>query len=49
MYRKYGYTSQSEEKIWTVALYVRLSVEDGDKVESNSVVNQKQLLSDFLQ
>ena len=48
MYRKYGYTSQSEEKIWTVALYVRLSVEDGDKVESNSVVNQKQLLSDFL-
>ena len=47
MYRRYGYAS-SEEKIWTVALYVRLSVEDGDKAESNSVTNQKELLNDYI-
>ncbi len=49
MGRRYRYTSNQEENlIWNVALYVRLSVEDGDKAESNSVINQKQLLNDFI-
>ena len=49
MSRRYRYTSNEDEnKIWNVALYVRLSVEDGDKAESNSVINQKQLLNDYL-
>ena len=48
MGRRYRYTSnENENKIWSAALYVRLSVEDGDKVESNSVINQKQLLGDY--
>lgn len=38
-----------EGKIWKTALYIRLSVEDGDdKVESNSVTNQKEMLRDFV-
>ena len=35
-------------KEYTVALYIRLSLEDGNGVESNSVVNQRTLLNDFL-
>ncbi len=30
------------------AAYIRLSDEDGDKTESNSVVNQKELISRFV-
>lgn len=37
-----------KEKIWQAALYVRLSREDGDKEESDSVVNQKDLLQQFI-
>ena len=37
-----------KEKIWQAALYVRLSREDGDKEESDSVVNQKDLLQQFV-
>ncbi|MBR0350842.1 MAG: recombinase family protein [Clostridia bacterium] len=40
--------SQSNELIWNVAVYIRLSVEDGDKIESNSVSNQRMLLNGFL-
>lgn len=40
--------SIENKPIWQVALYIRLSVEDGDKVESNSVSNQKMLLNDYL-
>ena len=36
-----------KDKIWQAALYVRLSREDGDKEESNSVSNQKDLLQQF--
>ena len=39
---------QSAEKIWQAALYVRLSREDGDKIESESVISQKALLQDFI-
>ena len=35
-------------KIWQAALYVRLSREDGDKSESDSIVNQKELLAEFV-
>lgn len=35
-------------KIWQAALYVRLSREDGDKNESDSIVNQKVLLEEFV-
>lgn len=36
------------QKEWKVAVYIRLSVQDGDKAESNSVANQKELLNMFL-
>ena len=35
-----SYTSVQSNK-WIAAIYIRLSVEDGDKVESNSVKNQR--------
>lgn len=37
-----------KDKVWQAALYVRLSREDGDKEESDSVVNQKDLLLQFV-
>lgn len=47
--RQYNETIEECNNKWTVALYIRLSVEDGDdKVESNSVSNQRQLLEDFI-
>lgn len=37
------------DTIWRVALYIRLSREDGDdKVESNSISNQRLLLNEFV-
>ena len=44
---KYCDNTASHNK-WNVALYIRLSVQDGDKAESNSVVNQKELLDMFI-
>ena len=35
-------------QIWNTCGYVRLSREDGDKEESNSVTGQKDLIRDFL-
>lgn len=35
-------------KIWKATLYLRLSREDGDKEESNSIAGQRSLLRDFL-
>ena len=41
--------SISQYSNWIVALYIRLSIEDGDnKTESNSVTNQKELLLRYL-
>ena len=37
-----------KNKIWQAALYLLLSREDGDKEESDSVVNQKELLTQFI-
>ena len=36
------------KNVWNAAIYVRLSKEDGDKAESNSIANQKELIKDFL-
>ena len=34
--------------LWRAALYIRLSKEDGDKGESNSVTSQREILKEFL-
>ncbi|WP_407383926.1 recombinase family protein [Ruminococcus sp.] len=46
----YAKTKQSVSitKTYRAALYIRLSKEDGDKVESDSVVNQKKILTGFV-
>ena len=36
------------EKIFRVAIYIRLSREDGDKEESSSVTNQRDILTRFI-
>ena len=38
----------TEKRIYRAAIYVRLSKEDGDKEESDSIVNQKELVRSFL-
>ena len=40
--------SDTAEKIWNACLYVRLSKEDGDKEESDSIANQKSLIRDYI-
>lgn len=39
--------SESMTKVWNACGYVRLSREDGDREESNSVTGQKDLIRDF--
>lgn len=36
------------ERIWNVAAYTRLSREDGDKEESNSIGSQKEMIREFV-
>ncbi len=38
----------SSGKIWNAALYIRLSREDGDKLESDSITSQRDMLCRFL-
>lgn len=46
---RYVNTIGDEKKIWKLAVYIRLSVEDGDdKVESYSVSNQRELINMYL-
>lgn len=45
--RRYTATPQGRA-IWRAALYARLSREDGDKPESDSIQNQHKLLNDYL-
>lgn len=45
---KFSQNNQQSGKLWRPALYIRLSREDGDKEESDSVANQQVLLEDFL-
>ena len=45
-----SYTTEQAARItrsYRAALYIRLSKDDGDKTESDSVVNQKRLLTHF--
>ena len=37
------------DKIWNAASYTRLSRDDGDKAESNSITSQKEMIRDFIQ
>ena len=37
-----------DDKICNAAIYVRLSKDDGDKEESDSISNQKELIKDYL-
>ena len=41
-------TIENKEKSWRADLYLRLSKEDKDKSESNSIKNQRELLLDFI-
>lgn len=43
-----NHKQSGKNKIWQAALYVRLSREDGDKEESDSVINQKELLQQYV-
>ena len=45
---KFQTTPSNTQRQWHPALYIRLSREDGDKTESDSVSNQRALLEDFL-
>ena len=39
--------NSKETKIWNATLYLRLSRDDGDKEESNSITGQRELLREF--
>ena len=41
-------TPVSSGHIWRAALYTRLSREDGDKGESNSIATQKTILEEYI-
>ena len=48
--RKSKYEERSTRpraRLWKPALYVRLSREDGDREESDSIVSQRELLTEF--
>ena len=50
MARKSKYEERSTRpraRLWKPALYVRLSREDGDREESDSIVSQRELLTEF--
>ena len=40
--------NNSSGKIWNTALYIRLSRDDGDKLESESITSQREMLCHFL-
>lgn len=40
--------TQTKKSIWKVGVYCRLSSEDGDNAESDSIGNQRQIIQDFL-
>ena len=45
---KYGQPSAKlSTTLWKPALYIRLSREDGDREESNSIASQRELLTEF--
>ena len=44
---KYGQPTKLSTVLWKPALYIRLSREDGDREESNSIASQRELLTEF--
>ena len=38
----------TNERPWKCAIYLRLSKEDGDKIESDSITNQRELVTNYL-
>ena len=52
MPRQSKYNKEEKDNVksyqYKAAIYIRLSVEDGDKEESNSITNQRMLLNQFL-
>ena len=44
---KYGQPAKLSTALWKPALYIRLSREDGDREESNSIASQRELLTEF--
>ncbi len=40
-------SQRPSQAVWRAALYTRLSREDGDKPESDSIANQRSLLESF--
>ena len=51
MARKSKYEHSSAKlstTLWKPALYIRLSREDGDREESNSIASQRELLTEFV-
>ena len=44
----YAYRQPARLKAYQAALYIRLSRDDGDKPESDSVVNQKRILENYI-
>ena len=40
--------NKPQEQVWNTCGYVRLSQEDGDKEDSNSVTGQKDLIRDYV-
>lgn len=40
-------SNAAEKTVWQAAIYARLSCEDGDKVESDSIINQKELIRTY--
>ncbi|MCD8335462.1 MAG: recombinase family protein [Clostridiales bacterium] len=41
-------TSNSQHTVYRTALYLRLSREDGDGCESDSIANQRKLIQDYM-
>jgi len=48
MINKNGNPAKAETKVWKADLYLRLSKDDRDKSESNSIKNQRDLLLEFV-
>ena len=45
---KYASNEQGIQPVWHTAVYLRLSREDGDKLESDSIANQRKIINNYL-
>lgn len=46
---KYASDEQYVQSVWQTAVYLRLSREDGDKLESDSIANQRKIINNYLE